>query len=190
MSLFYLFTRYQFNWSEVEFSFFSTYNMAVHLIGKNVLELSTHRTFFTFLLFLFVQVQHSQWAYSLVYWNWTTHWSVQCPVCPKYSPVSCMHSQPSNGTCFLDPLRKLSVAHRTLQCDRWPRKLCAKKNWAKSIHCLASLSRLHRLPIHPCWQPSIRIRWQRCPVHSSWSEERWPFPAFVYSCKLCRHWHE
>lgn len=34
MSLFYLFTRYKFNWSEVEFSFFSTYNMAIHLIGK------------------------------------------------------------------------------------------------------------------------------------------------------------
>lgn len=33
MSLFYLFTRYQFNWSEVEFSFFSTYSMAIHLIG-------------------------------------------------------------------------------------------------------------------------------------------------------------
>lgn len=34
MSLFYLFTRFQFNWSEVEFSFFSTYSMAIHLIGK------------------------------------------------------------------------------------------------------------------------------------------------------------
>lgn len=33
MSLFYLFTRYKFNWSEVEFSFFSTYNMGIHLIG-------------------------------------------------------------------------------------------------------------------------------------------------------------
>lgn len=34
MSLFYLFTRFKFNWSEIEFSFFSTYNMAVHLLGK------------------------------------------------------------------------------------------------------------------------------------------------------------
>lgn len=34
MSLFYLFTRYKFNWSEVEFSFFSTYSMGIHLIGK------------------------------------------------------------------------------------------------------------------------------------------------------------
>lgn len=34
MSLFYLFTRFKFNWSEVEFSFFQTYNMAIHLIGK------------------------------------------------------------------------------------------------------------------------------------------------------------
>lgn len=33
MSLFYLFTRYQFNWSEVEFSLFSTYNMGIHLLG-------------------------------------------------------------------------------------------------------------------------------------------------------------
>lgn len=34
MSLFYLFTRYKFNWSEVEFSLFSTYSMGIHLIGK------------------------------------------------------------------------------------------------------------------------------------------------------------
>ncbi|XP_055299997.1 proton-coupled folate transporter-like [Sitodiplosis mosellana] len=33
MPLFYLFTRYKFNWSEVEFSFFSTYNMGLNLIG-------------------------------------------------------------------------------------------------------------------------------------------------------------
>lgn len=33
MSLFYLFTRFKFNWSEVEFSFFSTYNMGIHLLG-------------------------------------------------------------------------------------------------------------------------------------------------------------
>lgn len=37
MSLFYLFTRYKFNWSEVEFSFFSTYSMGIHLIGKKLL---------------------------------------------------------------------------------------------------------------------------------------------------------
>lgn len=33
MSVFYLFTRYQFNWSEVQFSIFSTYNMLTGLIG-------------------------------------------------------------------------------------------------------------------------------------------------------------
>lgn len=33
MSLFYLFTRYKFNWSEVEFSIFATYSVVVHLIG-------------------------------------------------------------------------------------------------------------------------------------------------------------
>ncbi|XP_031624861.1 solute carrier family 46 member 3 isoform X2 [Contarinia nasturtii] len=33
MSLFYLFTRYKWNWSEVEFSFFSTYSVGVHLLG-------------------------------------------------------------------------------------------------------------------------------------------------------------
>ncbi|KAJ6643128.1 Solute carrier family 46 member 3 [Pseudolycoriella hygida] len=33
MSVVYLFTRYQFNWSEVEFSFFSTYGMLTGLIG-------------------------------------------------------------------------------------------------------------------------------------------------------------
>lgn len=33
MSLFYLFVRYKFNWSEVEFSFFSTYSVGVHLLG-------------------------------------------------------------------------------------------------------------------------------------------------------------
>lgn len=34
MSVIYLFTRYKFNWSEVEFSFFSTYAMLTSLIGK------------------------------------------------------------------------------------------------------------------------------------------------------------
>lgn len=33
MSVVYLFTRYQFNWSEVEFSFFSTYGMLTGLVG-------------------------------------------------------------------------------------------------------------------------------------------------------------
>lgn len=35
MSVMYLFTRFRFNWSEVEFSIFSTYNMLTGLIGKN-----------------------------------------------------------------------------------------------------------------------------------------------------------
>uniref|UniRef100_A0A1B0DCV1 Major facilitator superfamily associated domain-containing protein n=1 Tax=Phlebotomus papatasi TaxID=29031 RepID=A0A1B0DCV1_PHLPP len=34
-SVFYLFTRYRFNWSEVEFSFFSTYGMITHFIGTS-----------------------------------------------------------------------------------------------------------------------------------------------------------
>lgn len=34
MSVIYLFTRYKFNWSEVEFSFFSTYAMLTSLIGE------------------------------------------------------------------------------------------------------------------------------------------------------------
>lgn len=34
MSVIYLFTRYKFNWSEVEFSFFSTYAMLTSLVGK------------------------------------------------------------------------------------------------------------------------------------------------------------
>lgn len=33
MSVIYLFTRYKFNWSEVEFSFFSSYGMLTGLIG-------------------------------------------------------------------------------------------------------------------------------------------------------------
>lgn len=33
MPLFYLFTRYKFNWSELEFSFYSTYSMGLNLIG-------------------------------------------------------------------------------------------------------------------------------------------------------------
>lgn len=37
MSVFYLFTRYKFNWSEVEFSFFSTYAMLTSLIGESFL---------------------------------------------------------------------------------------------------------------------------------------------------------
>ncbi|GAB0092395.1 MFS transporter superfamily [Sergentomyia squamirostris] len=36
MSVFYLFTRYRFNWSEVEFSFFSTYGMVIHFIGTSL----------------------------------------------------------------------------------------------------------------------------------------------------------
>lgn len=38
MSVFYLFTRYRFNWSEVQFSFFSTYAMLTSLIGKYELK--------------------------------------------------------------------------------------------------------------------------------------------------------
>lgn len=34
MSVIYLFTRYQFNWSEVEFSVFSTYGMLTGLVGN------------------------------------------------------------------------------------------------------------------------------------------------------------
>ena len=40
MSIIYLFTRYRFNWSEVEFSFFSTYSMLTSLIGKIFLSSS------------------------------------------------------------------------------------------------------------------------------------------------------
>ena len=36
MSVFYLFTRYRFNWSEVEFSVFSTYAMVAGLIGMYI----------------------------------------------------------------------------------------------------------------------------------------------------------
>lgn len=38
MSVFYLFTRYKFNWSEVEFSIFSTYSMLTGLVG-NILQI-------------------------------------------------------------------------------------------------------------------------------------------------------
>lgn len=34
MSVIYLFTRFKFNWSEVEFSLFSTYAMLTSLVGK------------------------------------------------------------------------------------------------------------------------------------------------------------
>lgn len=34
MSVIYLFTRYKFNWSEVEFSIFSTYGMLTSLVGE------------------------------------------------------------------------------------------------------------------------------------------------------------
>lgn len=34
MSVGYLFTRYRFNWDEVDFSIFSTYSMVTNLIGK------------------------------------------------------------------------------------------------------------------------------------------------------------
>lgn len=33
MSVIYLFTRYKFNWDEVDFSIFSTYNMITGLVG-------------------------------------------------------------------------------------------------------------------------------------------------------------
>lgn len=35
MNVAYLFTRYRFNWDEVDFSIFSTYSMITNLIGKN-----------------------------------------------------------------------------------------------------------------------------------------------------------
>jgi MFS transporter, PCFT/HCP family, solute carrier family 46, member 3 len=35
MSVMYLFTRYKFNWSEVQFSIFTTYAMFMALVGKN-----------------------------------------------------------------------------------------------------------------------------------------------------------
>lgn len=35
MSVIYLFTRYKFNWSEVEFSLFSTYGMLTSLVGMH-----------------------------------------------------------------------------------------------------------------------------------------------------------
>lgn len=36
MSVLYMFTRYKFNWSEIEFSLFSTYGTLTGLLGKNV----------------------------------------------------------------------------------------------------------------------------------------------------------
>lgn len=42
MSVVYLFTRYRFNWGEVEFSIFSTYGMITGLIGIQI-------TFLTFI---------------------------------------------------------------------------------------------------------------------------------------------
>lgn len=34
MQVFYLFTRFKFNWSEMEFSMFSTYSMFTNLVGE------------------------------------------------------------------------------------------------------------------------------------------------------------
>jgi len=34
MAVMYLFTRYRFNWNEVDFSIFSTYSMVTNLFGK------------------------------------------------------------------------------------------------------------------------------------------------------------
>lgn len=53
MSLFYLFTRYKFNWSEIEFSLFSTYSMGIHLIGE-LYETITQISILFIQLFLFV----------------------------------------------------------------------------------------------------------------------------------------
>ncbi|KAG5858309.1 hypothetical protein JTB14_007639 [Gonioctena quinquepunctata] len=36
MSVTYLFTRYRFNWDEVDFSIFSTYSMVTNLIGTSL----------------------------------------------------------------------------------------------------------------------------------------------------------
>jgi len=41
MSVIYLFTRYKFNWSEVEFSIFSTYGMLTSLVGNSSRLLSS-----------------------------------------------------------------------------------------------------------------------------------------------------
>lgn len=36
MAVIYLFTRFRFNWSEVDFSIFSTFGMMTHLIGNKI----------------------------------------------------------------------------------------------------------------------------------------------------------
>lgn len=53
MSLFYLFTRYKFNWSEVEFSIFATYSVLVHLIGNYLSLLTSKYNSMVFNIFLF-----------------------------------------------------------------------------------------------------------------------------------------
>lgn len=37
MNVAYLFTRYRFNWDEVDFSIFSTYSMVTNLVGKSLM---------------------------------------------------------------------------------------------------------------------------------------------------------
>jgi MFS transporter, PCFT/HCP family, solute carrier family 46, member 3 len=51
MSVIYLFTRYRFNWSEVEFSFFSTYGMITNLFGKTYNTL--HPSFYKICIYFF-----------------------------------------------------------------------------------------------------------------------------------------
>lgn len=41
MTVMYLFTRYRFNWNEVDYSIFSTYSMMTNLIGKHTHVTST-----------------------------------------------------------------------------------------------------------------------------------------------------
>lgn len=67
MVVMYLFTRYRFNWDEVDFSIFSTYSMCTNLLGKCALYLktSTQKTVRLLLSDIYVQ-EHNTPSIELV----------------------------------------------------------------------------------------------------------------------------
>lgn len=100
MSLFYLFTRYKFNWSEVEFSFFSTYSMGIHLIGKWTLDyVICYESKTCESIGLLFQEPVFRLVYFQAYWKSMMLLLVRCRVFRKFCPVLCTHLRNSNGKC-------------------------------------------------------------------------------------------
>lgn len=93
MSVIYLFTRYKFNWSEVEFSFFSTYAMLTSLVGRFTENFDLTKV----IILVLFQEPFSQSVSSHISYKLMTQSSVFCPQCPKLFQVSYTHLLQQHG---------------------------------------------------------------------------------------------